>query len=121
MAGRTQMLHHDVGTQKMKNSATAQSVVFEGPGLRLKLRLRLGLGGCVCWRACHASAEDGLDDPAERALHFLHAGVGRRRREHEPGGKVRAVVRDGLGGDLVGQVGAAADDDERCGEAVERD
>lgn len=106
--------------KKMKNSAAAQSVVFEGPGLGLG-RLGLRLRGCVGWRGCHASAEDGLDDPVERALHFLHAGVARRRREHEPGGKVRAVVRDGLGGDLVGQVRAAADDDERCGEPVERD
>ena len=30
-----------------------------------------------------------------------------------------AVVRDGFWGYLVGEVGTAADDDERCGETVE--
>ena len=73
----------------------------------------------VCGGHVASSAEDGLGDPAERALYFAHAIVCRGGCQHETGTEVRAVVCDGLWRDLVGEVGAAAHDDEWSGEAME--
>jgi len=47
-------------------------------------------------------SEDCLDNPVERALHFLRAILRRRRRQHESGSEGRAVVRHGFRGYLVG-------------------
>lgn len=63
-------------------------------------------------------SEDRLDDPAERALHFLRAVLCRRRRQHETSSKWRAVVRHGFWGYLLGQVGTTANHNERRGETM---